>query len=765
MSRIYFYMLTFWLFSSLFSLHAQSTSIQGQVFGTDNQPLEFATVAIDELGQGTFTDLNGLFQLEIEATELERLTLSIQMLGFTTVRRSFNPQQPPQNLRFQLQESSLALNQVVVTGTLKTVDKLDSPVPVEVYSDAFFKANPTPSIFESLQNVNGVRPQLNCNVCNTGDIHINGLEGPYTMVLLDGMPIVSGLSTVYGLTGIPQSLIDRIEVVKGPAATLYGSEAVGGLINIITKNPTSAPRLSADVFSSSWGEINTDLGLRFGVGENASSLLGINYFNFQQRIDNNDDGFTDLTLQDRLSVFNKWHFRRSSGRAMSLAARYVYEDRWGGDLNWQRRFRGGDEVYGESIYTNRWELLGTYEFDLPTSLTYQFSANGHYQNSVYGDLIYNAKQYVGFQQLLWNPKLTAGHDLLIGAAMRYTFYDDDTPATASSGDLRINAASEIYLPGVFIQDEITFDRSHRLLLGLRYDYNSVHGGIWSPRLNYQWTSPSRLSSLRISAGNGYRVANVFTEDHAALTGARQLVFEDELAPERSWNLNLNWVQQFFTNNNTFIGLDASVFYTRFQNQIIPDYDTDPNKIIYANLDGFSVSRGISLNVDLRLPTGLSLNAGATLMDVFFEENGERNTPVLTESFNGVWSLNYRTPASGWTFDYTGNLYGPMRLPLLGDLDPRAEFSPWFSTQNVQLTKRFNDRWEVYGGIKNLLDFTPAANSIARPEDPFDQGVEFDAEGQVIPTAENPFALSFDPSYVYASNQGRRAFFGIRMTIR
>src|SRR5690606_28508903 len=115
------------------------------------------------------------------------------------------------------------LNEVVISGTLKEVIKLDSPVPVEVYTSSFFNANPTPSIFEALQNINGVRPHLNCNICNTGDIHINGLEGPYTMILIDGMPIVSGLSTVYGLSGIPQSLIDRVEIVKGPASMLYGS--------------------------------------------------------------------------------------------------------------------------------------------------------------------------------------------------------------------------------------------------------------------------------------------------------------------------------------------------------------------------------------------------------------------------------------------------------------------------------------------------------------------------------------------------------------
>ena len=132
---------------------------------------------------------------------------------------------------------------------------------MEVYSQSFFKANPTASIFESLGNINGIRPQLNCNICNTGDIHINGQEGSYTMVLIDGLPIVSGLSTVYGLSGIPRSLIDRVEVVKGPASTLYGSEAIGGLINLITRLPENTDTFSLDSFVSGWGEINTDIGL------------------------------------------------------------------------------------------------------------------------------------------------------------------------------------------------------------------------------------------------------------------------------------------------------------------------------------------------------------------------------------------------------------------------------------------------------------------------------------------------------------------------
>jgi outer membrane receptor for ferrienterochelin and colicins len=353
----------------------------------------------------------------------------------------------------------------------------------------------------------------------------------------------------------------------------------------------------------------------------------------------------------------------------------------------------------------------------------------------------------------------------MGITYRYNSYDDNTPATAvSDGEKTKNEPSITHLPGFFIQDEIELDYNNKLLLGLRYDYNSIHGTIFSPRINYKWTSNNKNSVVRISAGNGYRVANVFTEDHAALTGARTVEFEGELEPETSWNGNINYVQKFLSKNGNYIGLDASAFYTYFTNQILPDYETDPNKIMYSNLDGSSVSKGLSLNLDMTFNNGLKLNAGATLMDVSVEENGEKYRQILTERFQGVWSVGYTFYSSGISLDYTGNLYGPMRLPLLGELDDRPEYSPWWSIQNIQITKNFG-AWELYGGIKNLLDFTPPANSIARSFDPFDRDVVFDNNGQVVPTPDNPNALTFDPSYVYAPNQGIRGFLGVRYTLR
>jgi outer membrane receptor for ferrienterochelin and colicins len=655
----------------------------------------------------------------------------------------------------------------VVTGTLKAVRRMESPVPVEVYTPQFFKKNPTPTLFDALQNVNGVRPQLNCNICNTGDIHINGLEGPYTMVLIDGMPIVSSLSTVYGLSGIPNSLVERIEIVKGPASSLYGSEAVGGLINVITKKPGAAPLFTGDVFSTTWKELNADLGVKFRIGKKATAFTGINYFNYSNPVDKNNDNFTDVTLQHRASFFQKWSVERKHSRLLSIAARYFWEDRWGGEMQWTKAHRGGGDVYGESIYTKRWELIGNYQLPFKEKVLLAFSYNDHNQDSRYGTTAYIAQQRITFSQITWD-KTWKQHDLLAGAALRFTFYDDNTPATASPDTLKQeNRPDKIWLPGLFIQDEYTISPKHKLLLGFRYDHNSVHGNLYTPRVAYKW-SINDNNLLRLNAGTGFRVVNLFTEDHAALTGARKVVLAEALKPERTYNINLNYLRKIYAPTGTYAGLDASVWYTYFNNRILPDYETDPNEIRYRNLKGHAVSKGVTINFDLVFTSGLKVLAGATLQDVSTTEGGIKKQQLLTERFTGTWAVSYRIKKFDLAIDYTGNLYGHMELPLLGPLDPRKPFSPAWSLQNIQLEYGGLKNIELYGGVKNLLGFTPNKGNpflIARANDPFDKNVVYDNNGQVVATQDNPYALTFDPTYMYAPNQGRRGFVGVRVTIK
>ena len=647
------------------------------------------------------------------------------------------------------------LGEVVLKGTMKAVSRKDSPVPVEVYTSKYFKTNPNPSLFESIGMINGIQPQINCNVCATGDIHINGMEGPYTMILIDGMPIISSLSTVYGLNGIPNSLVERIEVVKGPASSLYGTEAMGGLINIITKDAAKASTFHADLYTTTWLENNIDLAYKFKLGENVNSLIGLNYFKYGNQQDHNKDNFTDVTLQDRISVFNKWNFKRKNQRVANFATRYVYEDRWGGELQYNKKAdRGSSEIYGESVYTNRAEVIGMYQLPTTERLMTQFSYNFHQQDSYYGKDRYFAKQHVVFGQLYWDKTIDK-HSLLAGGTMRYTYYDDNTPGTLSF-DGNINAPMKKTLPGVFIQDEISFDLKHKLLLGYRFDYDQTHKGIHSPRVAYKF-SPNKTHTLRGSFGTGFRVVNLFTEDHAALTGSRDVVIKNNLNPEKSYNANLNYVYAKTFGFGHF-NLDATAFYSHFTNKIIGDFESDPNLIVYDNLDGYAVSQGISINADFVFQFPLKMNIGISYIDVYRKEKNEDDiVEKIQQLHSPKWSGNYTfsyTLPRRWMIDFTGVWYGEMRLPILMN-DYRPEFSKTYMLSNIQVTKTWN-QFEIYGGIKNLFNFIPK-NPIMRPFDPFDQTVN--------DPINNPNGYTFDTSYNYAPLQGIRGFVGLRYTIR
>lgn len=737
-------------------------SFSGTVLSAEGPVLD-AHIFIPGTSFHALTDVNGKFNLALP--ESKTYNLKIAAFGFDTLSESVSiPTIKTKNFYLR---STAQLEEVVISGTLQEVSKLESPVPVEVYCSKFFKANPTPSLFDALQNINGVRPQVNCNVCNTGDIHMNGLEGPYSMIVIDGMPIVSGLASVYGLSGIPQALIDRIEVVKGPASTLYGSEAVGGLINVITKKPQHAPLFSAEGILSSWGEGTVDIAGKIKLSPNTNSLLGINYFNYAFPIDQNKDGFTDLTLQNRLSVFNNYQFTKNNKTALQLAGRFVFEDRWGGQMNWNKHFRGGDSIYGENIETNRWELFGTYFLPTSEKLQLQFSANGHYQNSAYGTLLFNAKQYVAYSQLIWTKDFTR-HLFTTGLTYRLNYYDDNTPVTATTDSLSsTNNPSIQHLPGLFMQDQWHLSELQSILLGIRFDYNSIHGAILSPRANYKWNSHNKKTVVRMGIGNGYRVANVFTEDHAALTGSRTVLFLDDLKPETSWNTNVNIVQQLFAKRSWKLQIDFSAFYTYFTNKIIADYDSNPLLVIYSNLNGHAVSQGIAANLDLTVKKALKATMGFTLMDVSKVENDVRTRQLFTERFSGVWTISYNVPKTHLSLDYTGNVFSPMRLPVQNAIDPRSSYSPWWSIQNIQITNHFKNGLEVFGGVKNLLNWTPNKGNpflIARANDPFNKQVQYDAQGSPLATSDNPYALTFDPTYVYGPNQGIRFFFGLRYVL-
>ncbi len=721
------------------------SNIAGRLMQQTN-PVEFAHITLLHTSFGTTSNENGNYV--IDNVPPGQYKLQVSAIGFQTQTIAITLKSGDNKIKsIEMVEDDSQLQEVVITGTMKEVSKMNSPIPVEVYAPSLFLKNPTPNIFEALSMVNGVQPQINCNVCNTGDIHINGLEGPYTMILIDGMPIVSSLATVYGLAGIPNSLVKRIEVVKGPASTLYGSEAVGGVINIITKEPQASPKLKVDFYGTTLAEYNADVASAFKVRK-SSSLIGINYFNFWKKWDVNNDNFTDATLQQRASLFNKWNIYRPSGKNFSLAARYVYENRWGGELQWTPEHRGTDIYYGESIYTNRTEFIGSYQLKGKEDINIDFSYNYHLQDSYYGTTKYLANQSTTFLQFRWTKKIKQ-QDWLVGFPLRYTYYDDNTTGTLSPDGK--NNPGITFLPGIFVQDEIKFTETFSLLAGARYDHHNIHGNIFTPRISFK-ISPNSNNTLRLTGGSGYRVVNLFTEEHAALTGARQVIVKNGLDPERSWNVNFNYAKNSVLKNG-YINLDGSLFYTYFTNKIIGDFSTDPQKIIYDNLSGHAVSRGITLNADMSFSNSFKILTGATLMEVFQIDNeGKTRAQLNAPGFSGNFTLSYTFPVSRLSFDLTGKVTGPMHLPVVPN-DFRPSLSPWFSIVNIQITKPISRDLEIYVGIKNLLNFLPQ-DPLLRPFDPFDKNISVD----------NPNGYTFDTSYGYAPMQGIRMLMGMRWTI-
>ncbi|MFW6205693.1 MAG: TonB-dependent receptor [Gemmatimonadota bacterium] len=715
---------------------AQTDSVpEARILGAvtaDGVPVRYAEVALRGYGVRVTTDAEGRFMLR--EVEPGSHTLLVSSLGYGTAEVSVEVEAGGLvRADVVLTEEAIGLNPIVVTATRKRTFVSESPVKVDVVPSRFLQTMATSSLTESIQHVNGLYVQNDCAICYTNNIRINGMEGPYTSVLIDGHPIMSSLASVYGLNGINPSLIERIEIIKGPNSTLYGSDAMAGVINVITKDPRFAPRVSVDARHTDHGGASVDFAVAPEVG-GMRSLVSGTFYRQGVFLDENDDGYADLTLDTRLSLFGKVHLEAERGDGLSLAAKYYHENRFGGERGWTKEHRGSDQIYGESIYTDRFEVVGAWGVPVPSEdLKLEFSLTHHRQDAMYATEPYNADQHVVAGHLLWEPELGHRHDVLVGVGGEWESFDDESPATIEP----VTHAT----PGIFAQDEYTAGRGVKVLGGVRVDHHGDHGVIVSPRAALK-LEPFRATTVRLNAGTGFRVVDLFTEDYASLTHTRRLVTARDLDPERSYNLALNVNQVVDWGNNPMM-IDVDAFYTYFTNRIIPDYDSDPGQIIYHNLDGFGVTRGVGVSLNQNMTVlPLFYTLGITVQDVFYEHEGAREDELFAAAFKGVWSATYTTP---WdvAVDYTGTMVGPMRLPHYDAPFTRATTSETYSVHNVMVTWDAGNDIEVYAGARNIFDYTQPSPI-------------------VDPT--NPFGDNFDTSWVYGPIFGRSLVVGGRYSV-
>ncbi len=635
------------------------------------------------------------------------------------------------------------ISEVVISGKMKEMYKNDSPIPIENYQALYFKKSAVSNLLDATQQITGLRPQLNCSVCNTGDIHMNGMEGAYTSILIDGMPIVSSLSSIYGLSGIPLSMVERIEVIKGPAAAQFGSEAMAGIINIITKNPEKLDLINIELNSSNIGEINTDAMFSWLKKKSWSAFSSVNLFHYQNKLDVNEDHFTDIALQKRISVFTKIRGGRA-GYPFQVGLRLFNENRWGGEMNFENKFKGGDSVYGELINTKRVEFIQSWTIPLKFKPEFQNSYVYHQQESYYGKLKFDAYQHTLFSQLMIK-NVKPKHEFIIGLSNRIQHYNDNTVTTPKPNlDL---------LPGMFIQQENNWNGKWNSLFAFRADYHQKHGVILSPRLSIKYKS-SEVIQYRLGVGRGFRVVNVFTEDHAALTGDRKINILETLNPETSINTFFA-VDHFSLLERATLKTEMHFFYTHFFNRIQANYAINPNEIVYQNLNGYSVSRGVNLKMDLQTERNWNAQLGLTLLDAFElnEDSVVQKSPIMFSSLLNInFNFSYTFSKLKSKIDYQVFAYSPMRLPVLPN-DYRPEYSDWYAIHQVQYTYEPTQQWEFYISLKNIFNFLPK-DPIMRAFDPFDKKVNID----------NPNAYTFDTTYGYAPMQGRRMLVGLRYKI-
>ncbi|TYP92172.1 outer membrane receptor for ferrienterochelin and colicins [Fodinibius salinus] len=718
-------------------------TVKGTIYSNGN-PVAGANVIITQLQKGSPSDNDGTFRLSNITPG--NYTLLVSAVGYKRYSREITIREGKRiNIDIQLKAKTEQLEEVVVTGTMRETYVKESPVKVAVITPQRLQRSKTSSnIMDLISNVNGLSTQLNCGVCGTNAIRINGVEGPNTAVLIDGMPIMGALASVYGLNGISPSVIDQVEVIKGPQSTLYGTQALGGVVNIITKNPDLTPTFSADAYAKSTKEGNINIAASPKVGRFKGFISG-NALRMENFFDNNGDNFNDVAKRSRISLFGKGTLEGKNGeQRLNFATKYYNENRTGGVKTFADGMRGSSQIYGESIYTERAELLTDYR---PAGLSQQLQISGaltyHNQDSFYGSEHYDAQQNIAFGQATWTQSFSDAFTLLTGVTARYQTYNDNTPATS-------NGTNKRFIAGGFTQGELSINNII-LLAGLRVDHHTQHGIVTAPRLSAKY-SPDNYTTIRASAGTGFRIVNVFTEDHAALTGSRQVVFAENLAPEESKSITAS-VEQIFPLGSNPLTVNIDGFYTRFSNKIIPDYNQNPNLIVYENLNGYSVTQGGSVSLDHNLTVlPFNYNISFTLMDVFTQENGQRQSLTYAPDFTGSWGITYQLPDLNITLGYSGTITGPKRMPdNYVQQFGRDRSSPTYTTHDFKITKEFTNvnsangvGIEAYISGENILNYT---------------------QGSPLVDASNPFGSQFDTIYTWGPVIGRTFSLGARLNIR
>jgi len=741
--------LFFFLLSMPF-LKAQE-SIKGVVVSQSSkgklEGIPFANVHWMNTNYGTSTDSNGVFQLAIPENPSLLIASFVGYISDTIRVKDFNAP-----ISFELKES-IALKEVEINYRKRTTEiSFINPMKRENISEKeLFKAACC-NLSESFETNPSVDVNFTDAVTGSKQIRMLGLDGPYTMISRENMPGVRGLGNAYGLSFIPGTWINSIQVTKGVGSVVNGYESIAGQINTELQKPEGGEQLFINLFGSQEGRMEVNFVNTHQVNEKWGTTLLLHGSMNPLEKDMNKDKFMDFPLQQQINVMNRWKYQGNSGLEAQFGFHYLKDDKEGGQVKGVEE-EGGSPRYKIGINTERAEFFSKIGYVFPEykyrSMGLQLSGLYHDQESNYGNRIYDATEQSAYANYIYQSIIgNTFHKFKTGLSFMYDSYDERLDTIGNFKRIE-------RVPGAFFEYSYAPSNLFTLVAGIRADHHNLFGTFYTPRLHMRYAL-SEQTVFRLLGGSGQRTANVFAERQSLLATSRSIELLGNknlpygLQAERAWNVGFNVTHDFRLDyRDGSVSLD--LYRTEFTQQAVLDLDESSARALFYNLEGKSFSNSAQFEVSYELVKFLDLRLAYRWIEVRTEYlSGLRQKP-LTPKHRLFANIAYGTRESikgaNWTFDLTAQWLGEQRIPYTADNPSehqRADMSPSFSLFNMQLTRNFNHRWSVYAGVENILDY--------RQSNP-------------IIDAENPFGNNFDASMVWGPIFGRTVYGGLRFRIQ
>ncbi|MGL5785541.1 MAG: TonB-dependent receptor [Bacteroidales bacterium] len=763
MKNIFTYIVALLFVVSIQPALSQSKNTDATIMGhvvdaTTGEHLPYITIALKGTTIGTVTDGSGHYFLKnLPAGDF---TIVASSIGYTTIEKKVKiVPHKNQEVNFQLAEQAMQVDEVVVSASRNETNKLTSPTIVNVASKKLFETTSSCNLAESMNFQSGLRVENNCGNCGTTQLRINGLEGQYSQVLLDSRPIFSSLAAVYGLEQLPVSMIERVEVVRGGGSALFGSNAIGGVVNIITKEPLRNSMMlsnTTNILKGGAADINTSLNGSFVTDDYKAGAYLFGMIKHRDAYDRNNDGFSDLPMLNSETIGFRGYYKTSNYSKLTAEYHHIHEFRRGGDnlgeaphmadiaeqLNHKIDGGGLKFDYFSPDYKHK---VGVYTSAQLIKRDSYFGVDKNpdaYGNTNDKTFVAGSQYTYSFDKCLFMPAdLTAGieynfnklHDLILGYGRDFT--------------------QTTHIAGLYFQNEWKSEKFNFLLGGRLDKHNLMKNAVFSPRVNVRY-SPTKKIGLRASYSSGYRAPQAYNEDlHIdAVSGSIALIQIDPLLkPEysHSWSASADLYHNF---GAVQANLLVEGFYTVLNDVFTLEKigeSADGNIIMERrNASGASV-KGISTEVKLGIPNKFEVQLGYTFQKSMYKE-AEQWSDELTPQKRmfrspdhyGYMTANYnitkalRASVFG---NYTGSMLVQHNKGFIEHDTEKITPNYWDMgvklAYNIKVSKLFNI--EVNGGVKNIFD---------------------SYQGDL------DFGMNKDAAYIYGPSLPRTVFVGLKMEL-